>query len=566
MGQCPTENYLIDRGKDERNKQSHEGIKSMKSKAFLFLVLSILIQPIFSQELKEMAIELVPESESMTFVIRNPNEAILIVHSTIPDLQFESNRAIIEVDNPDPGEYRLHLEPGTHIITFKAGGYLKKKQRFFIPARTHQEIRIKLMRPKWLQRYMEGQGIENASNYYYGIGESKKSGEDADARARKEFALSVEVRVKSVLEDEIQQKGRKLKEYTKYRSKQISDLSLRGITITERWYEYSERTVLKVPIKKTCYFSMIKIEKDKYERLVSDEIDRDLNIKEKEYEEEIALKRLKERKHREELQLKESEHERKKRKDQLKLDKKEHESEIKKDSFRQKLGNIKRRTEELYRQKRLFRDFLNDAPPSKVITMRNGEIINGKHEIDAGMGISPVTFESIFYGYRLGILEISSEFNLLNNKFDRQDLFLKIQLLPNTGELWKTSLSFGFVEYLSSIHKTDFKKLKPKYSPFLSTNVTVPTFYYSYFSFYGDARKISFGINNYSLYKHFADKICFLFQIDYVYDKSFRNRFNDPVLFQASVRFRATQNLAFTLAYEKHEIFTFTMNGIFSRR
>ncbi|MCK4445713.1 MAG: hypothetical protein KAW56_01380, partial [Candidatus Marinimicrobia bacterium] len=72
----------------------------MKSKAFLFLVLSILIQPIFSQELKEMAIELVPESESMTFVIRNPNEAILIVHSTIPDLQFESNRAIIEVDNP----------------------------------------------------------------------------------------------------------------------------------------------------------------------------------------------------------------------------------------------------------------------------------------------------------------------------------------------------------------------------------------------------------------------------------------------------------------------------------
>jgi len=421
-------------------------------------------------------------------------------------------------------------------------------------------------KPDWIQRFQNGLGIKNASNYYYGIGESKKSREDADAGARKEFALSVKVRVKSVLEDEIQQKGRKLKEFTKYRSKQISDLSLRGVTITERWHEDLERTVLKVPIKETRYFSLIKIEKDKYERLVSDEIDRDLNIKEKEYEEEIALKRLNERKHRDELQLKESEHEREKRKDRLKLEKKEHESEIKKDNFLQKLGNIKRRTAELYQQKGLFRDFLNDAPPSKVITLRNGEIINGNHEFDAKMGISPVTFESIFYGYRFGILEISSEFNLLNNKFDRQDLFLKIQLLPNTGELWKTSLSFGFVEYLNSIYRTEFKKLKPKYSPFLATNVTVPTFYYSYFSFYGDARKISFGINNYSFYKHFADKTCLLFQIDYIYDKSFRNRFSDPVLFQAGVRFRATQNLAFTLAYEKHEILTFTLNGIFSRR
>ncbi|MBU4446719.1 hypothetical protein KJ656_16825 [bacterium] len=538
----------------------------MKTKALLFLVLSILIQPIFSQELKEMEIKPVPESESITFVNRNLNEAILIVHSTIPDLNFESNKAIIGVDNPDPGEYRLHLEPGTHIITFKAEGYLPKKERFFIPARTHQEIRINIMRPEWLQRYMEGQGIENAVNCYYGIGESKKSQSDADARARKEFALSVEVRVKSVLEDEIQQKGRKLKEFTKYISKQISDLSLRGITITERWYEDLERTVLKVPIKETRYFSLIKIEKDKYERLVSDEIDRDLKIKEKEYEEEIALKRLNERKHREELQLKESEHEREKRKDRLKLEKKEHESEIKKDNFLQKLGNIKRRTAELYQQKGLFRDFLNETPPSKVITLRNGEIINGKHEISAGMGISPVTFESIFYGYRFGILEISGEFNLLNNKFDRQDLFLKIQLLPNTGELWKTSLSFGFVEYLNSIYKTNFNKLKPKYSPFLAMNVTVPTFYYSYFSFYGDARKIQVGINNYSLYKHFTDKIGFLLQIDYVYDKSFRNRFNDPMLFQAGVRFKATKNLAFTLAYEKHEILTFTLNGIFSRR
>ena len=76
-------------------------------------------------------------------------------------------------------------------------------------------------KPEWVKRHQVGLGIKNANQYYYGIGESKKSQSYADARARKEFALSVKVRVKSVLEDEIQQKGRKLKEFTKYQSKQI---------------------------------------------------------------------------------------------------------------------------------------------------------------------------------------------------------------------------------------------------------------------------------------------------------------------------------------------------------
>ncbi|MBU4443920.1 hypothetical protein KJ656_02405, partial [bacterium] len=115
----------------------------MKYFLILFIFVSILTLPIFSQELKEIDIETVPESESMTFIIRNPNEAILIVHSTIPDLNFESSRSIIGVDNPDPGEYRLHLEPGTHIITFKADGYLPQKERYHIPIKEYEEVRVK---------------------------------------------------------------------------------------------------------------------------------------------------------------------------------------------------------------------------------------------------------------------------------------------------------------------------------------------------------------------------------------------------------------------------------------
>ena len=113
-----------------------------KKLSIIFIVL-LFVQPIFSQELKEMEIEPVPEGESIKFVNRNPNEAILIVHSKIPVLNFESNRAIIGVDNPDPGEYRLHLEPGTHIITFKADGYSMEQERYYIPKLKYKEVQVK---------------------------------------------------------------------------------------------------------------------------------------------------------------------------------------------------------------------------------------------------------------------------------------------------------------------------------------------------------------------------------------------------------------------------------------
>jgi len=413
-------------------------------------------------------------------------------------------------------------------------------------------------KPEWVKRHQDGLGIKKAEKYYYGIGESKKSQFDADAKARKEFALSVKVRVQSVFEEEIQQKGRILKEFARMSNKQISDLSLRGLTITERYEEAIADTILKIPFEREYYFSLIKIEKDKYDKLVSDEIERELTIKEKEYEEEIALKRLNEQKRLEELQIEKSKHEREKEEKSLELDKEKYKDEYRKGKFTLKLEDIKRKTEELYQRQTLYKDFLKEIPPSRVITLRNGEIVNGRHEFSAKMGISPVTFESIYYGYRLWLLELSTEINLFNNKLDCQNFFLKMQLLPNTGELWKTSVSFGFVEYMSSIYETDYKNLKPKYSPFLSSNVTIPSFYYSYISIYGDARKFSTGFNNYILYKYFRNKIGFLMQVDYIADKNFRNRFGDPVLFQIGIRFKPISNLFFTLSYEDHELFIFS--------
>lgn len=115
----------------------------MIKKLSMFFISLILIQSTFSQELKEMEIERIPESESSHYIVRNPNEAILIVHSTISNLQFETIRDRINVDKPDPGEYILHLPPGTNLITIKADGYLPVKERFYIEKKKYEEVRIK---------------------------------------------------------------------------------------------------------------------------------------------------------------------------------------------------------------------------------------------------------------------------------------------------------------------------------------------------------------------------------------------------------------------------------------
>jgi hypothetical protein len=103
-------------------------------------------QAAIAQELGELTVQPVPEDQRVTYIVRNSGESILVVHSTIPHLSFEGNLGIIRVDNPDPGEYRLHLPSGTNIITFKAENYLPVKERFYIPAKSFEEVKVSVKR------------------------------------------------------------------------------------------------------------------------------------------------------------------------------------------------------------------------------------------------------------------------------------------------------------------------------------------------------------------------------------------------------------------------------------
>lgn len=123
-------------------------LKPVVKMLLMWTILGIGFTPVFAQQLGELIVEPVPEGEEVTVIVRNPEESILLVHSTIPVLMFEVNMGgLISVDNPDPGEYRLHLLPGrTHIVTFKADGFLPKKRRFYIPKKEYREIRISAKR------------------------------------------------------------------------------------------------------------------------------------------------------------------------------------------------------------------------------------------------------------------------------------------------------------------------------------------------------------------------------------------------------------------------------------
>jgi len=201
-----------------------------------------------------------------------------------------------------------------------------------------------------------------------------------------------------------------------------------------------------------------------------------------------------------------------------------------------------------------------------MINARNGELNTRQHQLSGSCGINPFSLEYFSYAYRLWLIEMDLDIHLEKNKLSTQDMYLRMQILPNSGKFWKTSISFGYVEYLHSLANIQVKHIKPGHSLFFASNITLAPLKRSYLNLYWDFRKLTFGLNNYFLYNHFTNNIGFLFQCDFINDKNFRNRFNDPVLFQFGIRFRASDAVNCAFAYEKHEIFTFMIQGNFGKK
>jgi len=107
----------------------------------LIILLLLASTSALAAELGELQVAPLP-SGSATFVVRDPQAAVLVVQTTVNPLSFEANMGIIRVDNPNPGEYRLHLYAGTNMVTFKAEGYLPLRERFYLEPKTATSVRV----------------------------------------------------------------------------------------------------------------------------------------------------------------------------------------------------------------------------------------------------------------------------------------------------------------------------------------------------------------------------------------------------------------------------------------
>ncbi|MBU0560706.1 MAG: LPP20 family lipoprotein [Bacteroidetes bacterium] len=389
-------------------------------------------------------------------------------------------------------------------------------------------------KPDWVINYQSGSQIADYEKYYSGLGFSKSDQETADKLAYNDFANSIQVEVKSRFENITTEKDAVVFEETELSRKQSSEIILRGINITARFYDE----------EKEIYYSLIKILKEDYDKLFKEELLREIARRE------IQLSELK----KSNILSTEFMEEDRKQKEILLLE------------IEQK-NNILELENKIRKMK--HEKFLNVTTPERIIDVLSGEQYYASQLI-AKVGISPLSIDKLGFGIAFWGIKLINEFDLLNNKIDRQTAYFYFPIFQEAGGINHYAISVGAGEYLTKLEqnlkglsKRHLEKLKPSFFPFIASNLKMPEFYNTIISAYLDTRKVSFGAMNYAFINTYSDKISFILQFDYIYDVRSRNRFNEKVQLMPGIKFNWNEKNIFTFGYEKNEFFTFNIEKNF---
>jgi TolB-like protein len=111
------------------------------------LFLFLFIVPLFSQQLLDemQIIDISQEPDIRSSIIRDPEQALLIVKSQISLLSIQSNNVIIESEEKDKGTWFIKLVPGTHRVSFQAKGFIAVQQRFYFNPKDVKGVRIRVI-------------------------------------------------------------------------------------------------------------------------------------------------------------------------------------------------------------------------------------------------------------------------------------------------------------------------------------------------------------------------------------------------------------------------------------
>lgn len=380
-------------------------------------------------------------------------------------------------------------------------------------------------KPEWTNTQKNTIG----TGYYFGIGSSYISNSEADARAFIEFSRNVEVKVKSIFQREVTEEGKEFSDKTKVSTEMISDVSLKGIGITERYIDSTAHT----------HYSLIKYRITEYDSMMQLQIAREValmkvrnQMNEEKRQEELrsqkAANQIEEEKEKEDLRTK---HER------ITLEKKRQQQE----------------EQEAVLHEKIFGEFLKRAAPEKAVTFRNGEICNGENSVMIKGGLAPFEFNGGMAAIRLAMFELSGTALFTQKKMQSQEAHLKIQIIPRVGELTRTSLSIGAVQAIGMIATNGYKFKQSKYSAFVAGNVTVPEYYYSTFSFYGDKRKVSIGATSFPFYSQFKNHLGFILEANALIDKDFRNKKGNSFVVNAGIRLQGSDKFSTQFSFEDYD-------------
>ncbi len=401
--------------------------------------------------------------------------------------------------------------------------------------------------PRWV---VEGEIRDDA--VYFGIGKSSKSADEADNDARLRFAQFVEVSVKSIATQQIEENKDRLEENYSYESLVSTNMNLRSVKISERFVT-SDST----------YHSLIKYGKSEYHKLVTDEIrislETDIRKQEMGHQ---AIEALRADSLRHKLRM-----------DSLALGRKQAVIDSLDHILKMEESRIRQEQERIDLIKSRFAAFLKLKPRFLMIDVPSAS--TPKTWIHASGRWNPDTghMRQVKLGTSLWLFTAEAGIWGIESMANQADFSIKLEVLPPSGDIYPVQLALGYIKYVTTgaagyfdLRKPgDYGSLSPQQtaewqdSPFQSTSfyavgtVGVPTIN-SHVNLYLDNRMVSLGSIWYPFPRNMGDAISVINQIDYIQDEAYQNRFGDQLQWQIGLRLIAiSDRFATMVSYEDHE-------------
>jgi hypothetical protein len=111
------------------------------------LIFIVLLFPVSAQQIfDEMnLIDISNEQGIKSTIIRDPEQALLIVKTQISSMRVQSNNIIHKSEQVSPGTWHILLAPGTHRISFQAEQFISMQKRFYFNAKEVKGVRIRVI-------------------------------------------------------------------------------------------------------------------------------------------------------------------------------------------------------------------------------------------------------------------------------------------------------------------------------------------------------------------------------------------------------------------------------------